>query len=243
MQHLDGQGTPYLSHSKVATVGRCPQCYYNQYILGEQPESDALTTGLLFHQAAAGFYEAMQAGRQDVSLEEVLQLSPKHPAPGEQPYLDSGYQTMLQNAWAGYEVVAVEDLFFIDLAAGLPPVIGIIDLILRKGRSYVVVDHKTSKRFGDPDADQLGLYAEYVRRSRDVARCAGAFDEYRLVPDLQRVRKPVFRRTSVSVARSGLPAMVRRYRRAWEMAEQIRHENSATPADDCWYCRPRQTWW
>ena len=63
MRQLDQRRTPYLSHSKVATVERCPRCYFQQYILGEQPSSDALTTGVAFHQAAAAFYEATRAGR------------------------------------------------------------------------------------------------------------------------------------------------------------------------------------
>lgn len=243
MRQLDQQRTPYLSHSKVATVERCPRCYYQQYILGEQPSSDALTTGVAFHQAAAAFYEATRAGRRSISLEELCQLLPAHPASSEQPCLDNACQTLLQNAWDGYEVTTVEELFFMDLAPGLPPVIGIIDLVLRANRSYVVVDHKTSKRFNDLDPGQLELYAEQVRRSREVTECAAAFDEYRLVPDLRRVRKPVFRRTPIAVSPAGVPAMIGRYTGAWERIARIQCEDDATPAADCWFCRPRQTRW
>lgn len=243
MLQLDQQRTLYLSHSKVATVERCPRCYYQQYILGEQPSSDALTTGVTFHQAAAAFYETMRAGRRGLSVEDLCRLMPPTPVSDETQFMNNAYQTLLQNAWEKYEVAAIEELFFMDLAPGLPPVIGIIDLVLRADRSYLVVDHKTSKRFNDLDLGQLELYAEYVRRSREVTECAAAFDEYRFVPNLQRVRKPVFRRSPVAVSPAHVPAMIGRYTRAWERIARIQCEDDATPAADCWFCRPRQARW
>jgi hypothetical protein len=88
------------------------------------------------------------------------------------------------------------------------------------------------------DGDQLVLYAEYVRRAHDGADCTGAFDEYRLVPNLQRVRKPAFRRTPVPVSASCVPATALRYQRAWEATKRIRGENDAVAGDECWFCRP-----
>lgn len=239
MADLDRRHVPYLSHSKVVTVERCSRCYYKQYVLGEQPSSVALTTGLLFHRAAATFYDRRREARQNVPLADGDPPLPKHPSPDEQPYLDNAVATMAQNAREGHGVVGVEELFFMDLAPDLAPVIGVIDLILRAGQSYVVVDHKTAKRFGEPDGDQLVLYAEYVRRVHDGADCTGAFDEYRLVPNLQRVRKPAFRRTPVPVTASCVPAMALRYRQAWQAITLIRDEDDAVPGDECWFCRPR----
>lgn len=238
MRELDAHEVPYLSHSTVATVERCPRCYFNQYVLGEQPSSAALTTGLLFHEAAAVFYEARRAGRSLADAVIARQLHPRHGDPDEQPCLDNAVQTLLQNAWDGWEVVAVEELFFLDLAPRLPPVIGIIDLVIRKDGACVVVDHKTSRRFGQPDVGQLELYAVHVRRNHAAASCEGAFDEYRLVPNLQRVRTPVFRRTRLALPPSGLAALVERYRRAWTLMARIRRERQAAPAFDCYYCRP-----
>ena len=169
MAELDRRRVPYLSHSKVATVERCPRCYYRQYVLGEPPSSDALTTGTLFHQAAAALYLSRRSAPPCASPTDAVPPLPKHPSPDEQPYLDNALALLAQNAWDGHEVVAVEELFFMDLAPTLPPVIGVIDLVLRSDESFVVVDHKTSKRFGDPDADQLVLYAEHVRRAHGGA--------------------------------------------------------------------------
>jgi hypothetical protein len=236
MRDLDTREVPYLSHSKVATVERCPRCYFNQYVLGEQPSSTALTTGLLFHETAAAFYEARRAGQPPTAPAVAGRLHPRHDDPDEQACLDNAVATLLQNAWDGCDVVAVEELFFMDLAARLPPVIGIVDLVLRQDGAFVVVDHKTSRRFGEPDPGQLELYAEHVRRSHAAADCAGAFDEYRLVPNVKRARTPVFRRTRLPLAPSGLPALVKRYRCAWALIAAIHRERSAAPAFDCYFC-------
>ncbi|MBN2449944.1 MAG: PD-(D/E)XK nuclease family protein [Lentisphaeria bacterium] len=238
MRDLDRRRVPYLSHSKVATVERCPKCYYDQYVLGVRPASSALTTGLLFHEAAALFYAARQSHRGDgVPGGAALPAEkPAHPEPGQQDVLDNAVATMVRNAWDGYEVVAVEKLFFMDLSPGLPPAIGIIDLVLRRGNVYVVVDHKTTRRFGEPDAGQLMLYAEHLRRALAAAECTAFFDEYRLVPDLARVRKPVFRRSQVPIPPASTPALVNRYRRAWEVMTRIQRGDRPNPASDCWFC-------
>lgn len=244
MADLDRRGVPYLSHSKVATVERCPRCYYRQFVLGEQPASDALTTGLLFHQAAAAFYLRRREAPLGGAPAAVATAPPPHPSPTEQPLLDNALTLMAQHAWDGHEVVGVEEIFFMDVGMDLPPVIGVIDLILRVGPSYVVVDHKTGKRFGEPDHDQLVLYAEYIRRRYGAAECRAAFDEYRLVPNLKRIRTPAFRRTAVAVGTSHLPALVGCYRRAWgEMLVAATRGARTAPGAECWFCRASDRVW
>ena len=235
MRSLEKREVPFLSHSKITTVERCPQCYYSQYILGEKPSSDALTTGTLFHRAAAAFYEAV---RSDTSSVVAKQLKPKHPNRLCQQQLRNAIRTLQRNAWEGYDVVEVEEIFFMNLAPGLPPVIGVVDLVLRQGDFYVVVDHKTSRSFRDPDPDQLVLYAEHVRRSYRPRSCIGTLDQYRLVPDLGKTKKAVFRRTPISVELLRLPDLLRRYRSAWKVIARIHRDRKATPSDECWTCNP-----
>lgn len=235
---LDTREVPYLSYSKVSTVERCPQCYLNQYVLGQQPSSNALTTGTLFHKAAEAFYDALCSGQPLSAATVSCRLHPKHKDRAEQARLDNAIKVMMQNAWEGYDILATEGVIFLDLAPRLPPVIGVADLILRKDGAYVVVDHKTSKRFNGGDAGQLLLYAEHVRRRHGAVDCIGAFDEYRLVPDLKTVRKAVFRRTPVAVAPASLAPLVERFRRAWTLIAKIHREREATPAFDCYYCNP-----
>jgi len=126
-----------------------------------------------------------------------------------------------------------------DMTPDLPPVIGVIDLVVSGSDSCLVVDHKTCRTFTDQDPGQLVLYAEYVRRSRGCDVRKGAFDEYQLVPNLNRVKKPVFRRTEVNVGPERMPSLVDRYRRAWKVMDKIHHTREATRGYDCWFCRSR----
>ena len=124
-----------------------------------------------------------------------------------------------------------------DLADGLPAVIGVPDLVLRRAGSLVLVDHKTSRSFNDHDPAQLILYAEHLRREHAHDCIVGVFDEYRLVRNLDTVRKPAFRRTPVSVDHSFLPRLVQRYRDAWERITELQREGDPPPAAECWICR------
>jgi len=111
------------------------------------------------------------------------------------------------------------------------------------GKSYTVVDHKTSRSFGAPDTGQLILYAEYVRRRFQPGTCVGAFDQYRLVNDLKTARKAAFRRTPVAVERATLPALIDRYRRGWKLIARIHRDRAAQASDECWTCNPRYGNW
>ncbi len=76
-----------------------------------------------------------------------------------------------------------------------------------------------------------------ARRTRAVQDCGGAFDKYRLVPSLARLRTPVFRRTCVQVGPDQFPPLVARYHRAWTRMVRIHQQRHAWPADDCWFCK------
>lgn len=236
VRQLDRQGLHYLSHSKVACVERCPRCYYREYILGKRMKSEAMRVGTLFHRAAGQFYSAFQKGT--IADPAVLLRRSSVRGVGE----DSA--TRLRNAlivlrdqhWADHQVVSVETPFFMDLAKGLPPVIGIPDLVLKRQDSLVLVDHKTSRKFNDLDPAQLVLYAEHLRREHAHDRIVAVFDEYRLVKDLGTIRKPAFRRTPVSVGGSLVPPLIRRYREALDQMIAIQHDGEPSPSSDCWFC-------
>lgn len=189
---LDRERILYLSHSRVAEFQRCPRCYYRRYIFGEKSESQAMLLGTLFHVAAARFYRAKRMPMPERLFARLAlsKLDDDRHAP-----LRNAITLLCQNRHAGCDVVSVEEPFFLDLASGLPPIIGIADLVIRKGKSLAVIDHKTSRIFNDNDPAQLVLYAEHVGRMHHARVTEGIFDEYRLVPNLDRIRKPAFRRT------------------------------------------------
>ena len=233
---LDSEDIPYLSHSRVADYVRCPACYYRRYILGEKTESQAMLLGTLFHNAAASFYKAKNAPEAEklFSRIRVSKLEDVRRGP-----LRNAITLLCQNRHSDCEVVSIEEPFFLDLAAGLPPIIGIADLIIRKGKSLVVVDHKTGKSFNDHDPGQLVLYAEHVGRLHNARVTAGFFDEYRLVPNLGKIRKPAFRRTEVRLSKKMLPPLIRRYKSAWEKIQDLKKGSLPSAAYDCWLCRPQ----
>lgn len=236
MRSLEASGVSYLSHSKVAEYRRCPRCYYRRYILGEKEETQAMLVGTLFHNAAARLYKA----KQDVRPERLFaKLNLSKLEADRLPHLQNAVTVLCQNRHVDGEVVSVEEPFFLDLAPGLPPVIGIADLVLRTGKSLLIVDHKTCKSFQDHDPVQLVLYAEHARQAHNAPVPAGCFDEYRLVQNLDRIRKPAFRRSTVKLSRKMLPPLVREYRSTWERIQLLEPGQPPSPSDDCWTCRPQ----
>jgi len=242
LARLDREAVPYLSHSKILTVERCPRCYYRQYVLCEKLETTAILLGNLFHKAAKTFYHASASGPSPDAGQLMKCLNLKRLAPDSKALLRNALVMLRHHQWRGYDVVAIEEPFFMDLARSLPPVIGIPDLVLKRDESFLLIDHKSSKKFNDHDPAQLILYAEHLRRTHETDAIVGVFDEYRLVPDLSKTKKPAFRRTPVSVDRSSLPALIRRYRAAWKRITRIHKDGEPPPSPDCWQCGSYFAW-
>ena len=143
IRSLDSAGIPYLSHSRVADYVRCPACYYRRYVLWEKTESQAMLLGTLFHNAAANFYKAMITPEADKLFSRLRVAKLEEDRHG---LLRNAIALLCQNRHSDCEVVSIEEPFFLDLAPGLPPIIGIADLIIRKGKSLVVVDHRCGRK-------------------------------------------------------------------------------------------------
>ena len=236
MSSIERDGIAYLSHTKVSTVQRCRQCYYEQFVLKKKAVGPAIETGTLVHEAAQIAYQHIQAGR-PVDFDALAQkTAARHSVPSCRAHVGNAITTLSQHLLPGHEIVGIEEPFFLDLSADLPPVIGVVDLILRDGPRYLVVDHKTGKRFNDEDEGQLVLYAEYVRQRHGAKRCEGVFDQYRMVPNLARVRTPVHMRTSVKISAKRTAALVPQYRSAWKTMQSIRSASDAPRGDNCWFC-------
>ena len=243
VNRLDRRNVPYLSHSKVSCLERCPRCYYDLYVLRERQDSTALQVGSLFHLAAKSFYQSFRAHVLPKPAAVLKHGKLKRLPKESQVKLRNAVTLLRDNHWDGHEVVSIEEPFFMDLAVGLPPIIGILDLVLRRNGSLVLVDHKTSKSFNELDPAQLILYAEHLRRQHGTQCVVGVFDEYRLVIDLSTIRKPAFRRTPVSVDRSLLPALIRRYRQAWKQIVAMHRDGEPSGSLDCWVCNKRDFWY
>ena len=77
-----------------------------------------------------------------------------------------------------------------------------------------------------------------------IAPADGMF-QYRTLGEAlatSKTKKPAFRRTPVSVDRSFLPALIRRYRAAWKRITRIHEDGEPPPPPDCWQCGSYIAW-
>ena len=235
VRQLDEDGVRYLSYSRLRTVESCEYRYLLEYLEGVEFEEPLyFTKGKVFHEAAAMAYQ--QLGQDNPAHGLIEGLAESDLNEQDSTHLANAIQVLVENTHQGYEVVATEQPFVLSLGKGIPPLIGIIDLILRKGDTFLVVDHKTGGNFYDQDELQLILYREFVRRTHRPRRCLAAFDEYRWVNNLGRIRKPAFRRTSVKFGRWSWHSAVRRAEEAYRTIRSIERTGEASPQRECWMC-------
>jgi predicted RecB family nuclease len=112
----------------------------------------------------------------------------------------------------------------------------VVDLILRRGRHYAVVDHKTGKDFNAPDKLQVAIYREFVRRQFRSESCLAFFDEYRWVNNLDRVRKPAFQRIEIKQTLTEWTRAKQRIASSYQQMRRIQQEGDARGADSCFMC-------
>lgn len=233
IRQLDEDGVPYLSFSKVNAVESCQQRYLLEYVDGVEFEQPGYyVKGTVFHQAASSAYQ--QLGNAGLNMKPIERLAQKHFDDEEAAHILNAVRLLVDNAPANHEVVATELPFVLSLGAKMPPLIGVIDLLLRKGDTFVVVDHKSGKNLYEQDGFQLHLYREHVRRAFKAKRCRACFDEYRWVNNLDRIRKPAFRRTHVPP--KPWSSVLKRVDAAWWTMRQIQRTGKADAGGDCMFC-------
>ncbi len=236
---LDREHVPYLSFSKVGCVEFCGYRYLLEYVKLKRPspEPDYFVKGQAFHETVASLYRDRTQGRPADAEGLLALLDPSLP---ERIEVENAIQLAAQNAYEG-EVVAVEEPFVLSLGRNLPPCVGVIDLILRRGKTFLIVDHKTGKRFNEADELQLVLYREHVRRRYEAVRCLTLVDQYRWVPNLDRIRKPAFQRTQVRLAPSSWPQATKRLARAHSRIREIETTQDAWGSGECYLCPYKST--
>jgi len=154
----------HLSVSQISTWLQCPRKYRFQYI-DKVPwiaVPAALTFGTSIHAALAALSQARLEG-EEPTLDDLhgayrvawaAEGKPIELKDGETPEaLDAMAKAMLAVALDQPRVgrvIAVEEPFRIELADGVPPLVGIIDLIEERNGRAVIVEHKTAgQRFTD----------------------------------------------------------------------------------------------
>ncbi|MCU0727664.1 MAG: PD-(D/E)XK nuclease family protein [Planctomycetes bacterium] len=247
VQALDREGVRYTSFSKVTSVEFCEARYLLESVLHEEltPRPAYFVKGEVFHDAAARIWRGVAAGR-PASLSRLLS-SVARKLDDDPPHLRNAVRLAFENVLPDHEVVAVERPFVLDLGPDLPPALGIVDLLLRNGHRYVLVDHKTGKTFGEHDDLQLVLYREWVRREHGAADCTLLYDEYRWVNNLDTIRKPAFRRTEVRPPPGSWRAALARLGAADETMRRIERTREPEETGECFRCPwrpqcPHQGW-
>lgn len=235
-QTLDREKVPYLSFSKVTCVEFCGYRYLLEYVKLQRPrpEPDYFVKGQAFHETVASLYRDLTQGRpaDESTLLDVLSRTLLHPMID----VENAVRLAARNAYQGFEVVGVEEPFVLVLDGDLPPCVGVVDLILRRGKTFFVVDHKTGKKFNGADDLQLVLYREYVRRQYQAVRCLAFVDEYRWVPNLATIRKPAFQRTRIPLGRTDWRLATRRLAWAHRRIQEIEKTQTVWALGECYMC-------
>lgn len=198
LRRLKSQGVRYLSYSQIHSLESCSYRYYLEYVLGLEPTPTPTyyIKGQMVHGAAAKIYDRLQKGKH--TPVQPMEDVPQGKLSG-QDYREvcNAVEVLAKNINPKWEIVAVEEPFFLHLHQDVPPLFGVIDLIAKHQGEYILVDHKTCRAFQPRDSLQLVLYGRHIAEKYGVKTCSAYYDQYRWVNDLKRIRVPCFKRTPV----------------------------------------------
>ncbi len=238
---------PHISFSQITTVEFCQYRYFLEYVclLDPTPVPDYFTKGKLLHQVIASFYEKearFQDGDQDQagSAEDAYRVIDSAYEGDSRRHLRNAYAVHLQNRWQDGQILAVEQPFAILAGPALPPIVGVIDLIMRKADDIIIVDHKTGRDFYPEDELQMAIYVQYIQQQFGELTCKFYYDHYRWVNNLTRIRKPAFQRTKVSFSSARWPAALDRIHKGAKLIDQIRATKRAGKNGECFRCPYRK---
>ena len=237
-------GLAHISFSQVKSIEFCEAEYTWRYIVQREPQPTPayFTKGKLLHQAIAASY------RVGSSTAAQLPPLPAELAPEHHLHLKNAYATHRQNLWQHADVLAVERPFVMSLHPALPPVVGVIGLVLRDSAGLILVDHKTGRDFAGQDALQLAIYQHYAAETWGEGDIRFYYDHYRWVTDLRRIRKPAMLRQQILLSENGSRGELNRlYIAARRIA--LLKERTAAPGyqprreGTCFICAYRSMCW
>jgi hypothetical protein len=233
---------PHLSFSQITTVESCQYRYVLQYVrmVDPVPIPDYFTKGKLLHQMIAISYERAARG-QPVYLDDLLPLIDRQFQGDTQRHLNNACILHLKNRWQDCQVIAVEKPFAMLVDPELPACVGVIDLILQKSGTFILVDHKTGRNFTPQDPLQMAIYVEYIQREFGGVVCEFYYDHYRWVNNLDRIRKPAFQRDGVPVSAADWPSALDRIRSGYETIRQLKAGRPALRNGQCFRCPYRKS--
>ncbi|MDO9547222.1 MAG: PD-(D/E)XK nuclease family protein [Pelolinea sp.] len=234
----------HLSFSQITTVEFCEYRYHLQYIEMRElePTPTYFAKGKAMHELIADTYRGMQNGNGNEAFSPNERISDKMDAEGER-HLMNAYRVHREHMWMGYEIEAVEHPFVMEIEAGLLPMVGVIDLVLRQNGDFTLVDHKTGRDFYPYDVLQVAIYAKHIEGAHAGKSCRLFYDHYRWVNNLERIRKPAFQRTEVNAELSDWGEYLERIREGAVKIERLREGGTPTQNGKCFMCPYRGMCW
>ena len=199
VEELHQSKLTHISFSQVYAFETCPRQYYLRYILGREivPVPEYFVKGKALHCTIANAYRAFGDGQE--FGEEIIHYDGISRFSQAGNHLRNGYLTLRQNMLLSVEVLGIEKPFVFLMEDNIPPVVGVIDLILRRGDTLILIDHKTGRDFYQPDILQMAIYLSYLRAAGHQGDCEFYYDSYRWVENLARIHKPAFDRKQMAI--------------------------------------------
>ena len=243
VNRLHHSGLSHISFSQVYAFETCPRQYYLRYILGVEitPVPEYFIKGKALHRTIANAYRAQMEGR-DFD-EEIISYDEIHPDSQAGNHLRNGYLTLRQNMLPSDEVIGIEKPFVYLMNDETPPIVGVIDLILRRGDRLILIDHKTGRDFYQPDILQMAVYLNYLRSTGIEGECEFYYDSYRWVENLARIRKPAFSRQQMMISDTDAGIQAKRLADGYEGIRILRQGRLPEKTGECFRCAYRNYCW
>jgi CRISPR/Cas system-associated exonuclease Cas4 (RecB family) len=229
----------HISFSQVYAFETCPRQYYLRYILGRDilPIPDYFVKGKALHRTIANAYRAFGEGRD--FCEDIIHYDGINRCSQAGNHLRNGYLTMCQNMLPSDEVLGIEKPFVFLMEDDIPPVVGVIDLILRRGDTLILIDHKTGRDFYQPDILQMAVYLSYLRSAGLQGNCEFYYDSYRWVENLARIRKPAFERRQMVINEREIEDQTQRLVAGYQGINQLKQGKIPGRNGECFRCAYR----
>lgn len=231
---------PHLSYSMISSYEACPKKYYLEYVdqVKLQPTPAYFLKGRALHIAAQYMYSRKEVTGIPTSIRIKLLRGIKETK--DIKHIENAFDLMEQNRWDNeWKVVDIERAFVMQIHEELPPLFGIIDLVLRNGDQHVVVDHKTGNVFYDLDPIQLVFYREFVKQEYNAKKVDTYYDQYRWVSNLDLVRKPAFMRNKIPLRTNAVGEAIARAKRAYDGIRKIKAPLDSASSYICYQCQFR----
>lgn len=166
------------SFSRINSYAQCPKAFYLQYIKDLSKTQNAFSEWGSFchkilekyYKGELDFYELSQVYKSEYSQNITLSFPPNKYVNLNENYYNSGkeYFDNFDGKYSDCEIVGVEKE--IDIQIGKYRFIGYIDLILKDKNGFIIVDHKSKKKFKTKKEKeeylrQLYLYSIYIHKT------------------------------------------------------------------------------